>query len=231
MEELDIREIFSYFWEKILYFIMIVLVVLILGCVYSTFIQKPMYTSKTSIILTGFTLSGNDSTITQTDLNVNSKLVSTYQEIVKSRRVLNQVIDDLKLNYSVEELAKLISVSSVSNTEIIEISAMSEDPNESYLIANKVAACFGEEVKDLYNLSNVSILDEAEVSNSPSNMNLVKSIGIYFLVGVVLACVILFIVFYFDTTLKSAQDIEKRYNLPILGTVPEYSKKKRGSRK
>ena len=231
MEELDIREIFSYFWEKILYFIMIVLVVLILGCVYSTFIQKPMYTSKTSIILTGFTLSGNDSTITQTDLNVNSKLVSTYQEIVKSRRVLNQVIDDLKLNYSVEELAKLISVSSVSNTEIIEISAMSEDPNESYLIANKVAACFGEEVKDLYNLSNVSILDEAEVSNSPSNMNLVKSIGIYFLVGVVLACVILFIVFYFDTTLKSAQDIEKGYNLPILGTVPEYSKKKRGSRK
>lgn len=231
MEELDIREIFSYFWEKILYFIMIVLVVLILGCVYSTFIQKPMYTSKTSIILTGFTLSGNDSTITQTDLNVNSKLVSTYQEIVKSRRVLNQVIDDLKLNYSVEELAKLINVSSVSNTEIIEISAMSEDPNESYLIANKVATSFGEEVKDLYNLSNVSILDEAEVSNSPSNMNLVKSIGIYFLVGVVLACVILFIVFYFDTTLKSAQDIEKRYNLPILGTVPEYSKKKRGSRK
>ena len=116
------------------------LLVLTIGCIYSIFIQKPLYTSKTSIVLTGFsTVSNGESTITQTDLNINSKLVSTYQEIVKSRRVLSQVIDSLKLDDSVEALAKKISVYSVSDTEIIEIAVTSEKANESYLVANAVS--------------------------------------------------------------------------------------------
>lgn len=232
MEELDIREILSYFWEKIFYFFIIILVVLTVGCVYSIFIQKPLYTSKTSIVLTGFTITNGDSTITQTDLNINSKLVSTYQEIVKSRRVLSQVIDRLELDYTTEELAKQISVYSVSDTEIIEIAVTNEKSNEAYLIANEVATAFSSEVKELYNLSNVSVLDSAEIESLPSNMNLVKQIAIYLAVGIVLACLILFVTFYFDTTIKSAQDIEKRYGMPILGTVPNYNKKKkRGSKK
>lgn len=232
MEELDIREILSYFWEKIFYFFVIILAVLTIGCVYSIFIQKPLYTSKTSIVLTGFTITNGDSTITQTDLNINSKLVSTYQEIVKSRRVLSQVIDELELDYTTEELAKQISVYSVSDTEIIEIAVTNEKANEAYLIANEVARAFSSEVKELYNLSNVSVLDSAEIESLPSNMNLIKQIVIYLAVGIVLACLIIFITFYFDTTIKSAQDIEKRYGLPILGTVPNYNKKKkRGSKK
>lgn len=232
MEELDIREILSYFWEKIFYFFVIVLMVLVIGCVYSIFIQKPMYTSKTSIVLTGFsTVTNGESTITQTDLNINSKLVSTYQEIVKSRRVLNQVIDELHLVDSVESLAKKISVYSVSDTEIIEIAVTSEKANEAYLVANAVSEIFSKEVKDLYNLSNVSVLDNAEMSTMPSNLNLVKEILIYLVVGIVLACAVLFLTFYFDTTIKGAQDIEKRYNLPILGTVPDYNKKKKRGKK
>lgn len=232
MEELDIREFLSYFWGKIFCFFIIVLIILTLGCVYSIFIQKPLYTSKTSIVLTGFTITNGDSTITQTDLNINSKLVSTYQEIVKSRRVLSQVIDRLELDYTTEELAKQISVYSVSDTEIIEIAVTNEKSNEAYLIANEVATAFSSEVKELYNLSNVSVLDSAEIESLPSNMNLIKQITIYLVVGIVLACLILFATFYFDTTIKSAQDIEKRYGMPILGTVPNYIKnKKRGSNK
>lgn len=228
MEEFDIKEIFSYFWEKIFYFILIVLTVLTLGCIYSIFIQKPLYTSKTSIVLTGFSTI-NDSTITQTDLNINSKLVSTYQEIVKSRRVLSQVIDSLHLEYSAESLAKLISVYSISNTEIIEIAVTSKNAREAYLVADEVARAFSKEVKDLYNLSNVSVLDSAEIASTPTNSNFVKMIVIYLGIGIILATCVLFVIFYFDTTIKSVHDVEKRYGLPILGSVPDYQKKRKRS--
>lgn len=229
MEELDIRDLLSYFGNRLASFLAIVAFVVTLGCLYTVFIQDPVYTSKTSIILTGF--STEQSSITQSDLTVNSKLVSTYQEIVKSRRVLNQVVENLSLDYETFELAKTISVAAVNDTEIIEIAVTNEDPKEAYSIANEVASVFSKEAKDLYNLSNVSILDYAEIATTPSNMNILKQILVYIIVGIVLAFVILFVIYYFDTTIKSVQDVERKMGLTILGSVPDYSKKKGVSKK
>ncbi len=230
MEELDIRDLLSYFFSKSVQFLAIVAFVVTLGCLYSVFLQQPKYTSKTSIILTGFS-NNETSTITQSDLTVNSKLVSTYQEIVKSRRVLNQVIENLKLEYDVSSLAKMISVDSVKDTEIIEISVTDLDARKAYLIANEVAEVFGTEAKELYNLSNVSILDSAEIEDFPSNYNITKQVIIYIGVGVIIAFFLLFVFYYFDTTIKSVSDVERRLGLTILGSVPDYSKKKKGAKK
>lgn len=226
MEELDLRDLLSYFGSKIVSFLFIVCLVVTVGCLYSVFIQKPEYTSKTSIILTGFS-SNTESSITQSDLTVNSKLVSTYQEIVKSRRVLSQVITNLRLNYTTKELARMISVGAVNDTEIIEISVTNEEAKQAYLIANEVAEVFSHEAKDLYNLSNVSILDYAEIESVPSNLNITKQVCIYVLIGFALAFVILFVIYYFDTTLKSVHHVERKFDLTILGSVPDYTKKKK----
>ena len=227
MEELDIRDLISYFLSKSVQFFAIVAFVVMLGCLYAVFLQQPKYTSKTSIILTGFS-NNETSSITQSDLTVNSKLVSTYQQIVKSRRVLVQVIENLSLDYDTTTLAKMISVGSVKDTEIIEISVTDGEARKAYLIANEVAKVFGSEAKELYNLSNVSVLDLAEIEDYPSNFNITKQVILYVGAGVVLAFFILFIFYYFDTTLKSVSDVERRFNLTILGSVPDYSKKKKG---
>lgn len=230
MEELDIRDLLAYFLSKSVQFFAIVSFVVTLGCLYSVFLQQPKYTSKTSIILTGFS-SSETSSITQSDLTVNSKLVSTYQQIVKSRRVLNQVIDNLNLEYDTEVLAKKISVGSVKDTEIIEISVTDLEAKNAYLIANKVAEVFAREAKELYNLSNVSILDPAEISDYPSNYNITKQVVLYIGAGIVFAFFVLFVFYYFDTTIKSVSDVERKFEFTILGSVPDYSKKKKGAKK
>lgn len=230
MEELDIRDLVSYFLNKSVQFFAIVALVVTIGCVYSVFLQEPEYTSKTSIILTGFS-SNETSSITQADLNVNSKLVSTYQEIVKSRRVLNQVIDNLNLEYDTTNLAKMISVKALKDTEIIEISVTDLEAKKAYLIANEVAEVFGKEAKELYNLSNVSILDSAEIEDFPSNFNIIKQVILYVGAGVVVAFFILFVFYYFDTTIKSVTDVERKFELTILGSVPDYTKKKKGGKR
>ena len=233
MEVLDIRDLFMYFSSIIVSFLAIVAFVVTCGCLYSLFIQKPLFTSKTSIILTGFSNNNNnnnESSITQSDLTVNSKLVGTYQEIVKSRRVLNQVIENLHLDYTTTELAKMIHVGSINDTEIIEISVTNLEAKEAYLIANEVADVFSKEAKELYNLSNVSVLDYAEIETIPSNFNTTKQVFLYVVGGVIIAFVLLFVIYYFDTTIKSIQDVERKFELTILGSVPDYSKKKKGGK-
>lgn len=222
MEEIDLKELFNFFKGKIGFIITITAAVCILGSVYGFLIQKPMYQSYTTVILGSSTTTSNG--ITQNDVTLNKNLVSTYAEIVKSKRVLNQVIKELELDTSYESLVNEISVSSVNETEIIKITVSDRDAVKAKNIANVTANSFAKEVIDLYKMNNVSILDEATVATSPYNINVVKQLIIYVMVGLVLGCGISFVIFYFDRTIKSVEQVEQKIKLPILGSVQMYGK-------
>ncbi len=219
MEEIDLKELFDFVKNKLGLLITITVGVCLLGCIYGLLIQKPMYKSYTTIIL-----SGSDSQITQSELTLNKNLVDTYAEIVKSRRVLEQVIDELDLDMTYEKLTNKISVSAVNNTEIIKITVTDTNPIEAKNIANVTANFFSKEVVKLYKMNNVNVLDEANESNNPYNINIVKQIIIYFFIGLIIGAGVLFIIFYFDRTIKSAEQVEQKIKLPILGSVEEFTK-------
>lgn len=228
MEEIDLKELFEFIKKKIGLLITITVVICLLGCIYGLFIQKPMYKSYTTIILGGNETTASQ-TITQSDITLNKNLVDTYAEIVKSRRVLEQVIAELDLEETYEELSNKISVSSVNNTEIIKITVSDRNPIEAKNVANVTANFFSKEVVKLYNMNNVNVLDEANEANEPYNINISKQVIIYFFIGIIIALSILFIIFYFDRTIKSVEQVEQKIKLPILGGVEEY--KKGGKRK
>ena len=224
MEEIDLKELFEFVREKILILVVVTVLVCLLGSIYGLFIQTPMYKSYTTVILSGNESNSNNATITQNDITLNKNLVDTYAEIVKSRRVLSQVIKELELNTTYEGLSSKITVSAVNNTEIIKINV--NDPNaiEAKNIANVTANYFIKEVKSLYNIDNVNVLDEAIESNSPYNINVVKQVVIYFMIGFVLGAGLLFIIYYFDRTIKTVEQIENKIKLPILGSIEEITK-------
>lgn len=228
MEEIDLKELFEFIKKKIGLLITITVVICLLGCIYGLFLQKPMYKSYTTIILGGNETTASQ-TITQSDITLNKNLVDTYAEIVKSRRVLEQVIAELDLEETYEELSNKISVSSVNNTEIIKITVADSNPIEAKNVANVTANFFSKEVVKLYNMNNVNVLDEANEANEPYNINIPKQVIIYFFIGIIIALSILFIIFYFDRTIKSVEQVEQKIKLPILGGVEEY--KKGGKRK
>lgn len=219
MEEIDLKELFDFVKNKLGLLITITVGVCLLGCIYGLLIQKPMYKSYTTIIL-----SGSDSQITQSELTLNKNLVDTYAEIVKSRRVLEQVIDELDLDMTYEKLTNKISVSAVNNTEIIKITVTDTNPIEAKNIANVTANFFSKEVVKLYKMNNVNVLDEANESNNPYNINIAKQIIIYFFIGLIIGAGVLFIIFYFDRTIKSAEQVEQKIKLPILGSVEKFTK-------
>lgn len=219
MEEIDLKELFEFIKNKLGLLIIITVGICLLGCVYGLFLQKPMYKSYTTIIL-----SGSDSQITQSELSLSKSLVDTYAEIVKSRRVLEQVIEELNLDTTYEKLSNKISVTSVNNTEIIKIIVTDTDSTEAKNIANVTANYFTKEVVDLYKVNNVNVLDEANTTNIPYNINVAKQIIIYLFIGFIIGAGVLFIIFYFDRTIKSAEQVEQKIKLPILGSVEEFNK-------
>ncbi len=225
MEEVDLKELFVYFIKRISIIFAITILCLITGVVYTLFVKTPLYEGRTSIILVNKNTDNTNATITQSDVVLSQKLVATYSQIVKSKKVLNQVISNLKLGYTYSELYSHVTVSSVSDTEIIKISVSNESPELAASIANNVAEVFKTEVSEIYNLENVTILDKAEVAKSPYNIKVVKTAGISVVGGVAISVMLLFILFYFDTSIKSSDEVEKRLGIAVIGTIPHYGKR------
>lgn len=231
MEEINLKELFAYFKARILLILIIILLVLLCGSIYSLFLKVPVYKSTSSIVLVNDSgeASGNSGSTSynQTDAQLNKSLVDTYSEIVKSRRIAEPVIKNLSLNYSVTELLDEVRVTTTTNTEIIKISVIDKDRGLAADIANEIVKVLGEEIKSIYKLQNVSVIDKAVEADAPDNINYIKEFIIYTLAGIVLACAIIFIVYYFDTTIKSTDEIENGLGLPVFGVVPEVKRKHR----
>lgn len=224
MEEINLAELFKFFISKVKYIVATIIICLLLGFVYVSFIITPMYHSSTTLILVGNSDNQNSIT-TQNDINLNKNLVSTYSEIIKSRTVLQQVINKLKLDESTIDLSKRISVSSVENTEIIKIQVSDESNKTAKNIAKTTADVFMKEVKNIYNLTNVSVIDEASLEKVPYNIDIVKQLLIAGFIGFILSLSIIFLIYYFDTTIKSSKDIEEKLGLPVIGNITLIGKK------
>ena len=204
MEEIDLKELFNIFWSKKLQIILVVFIFMILGGVYSVGLKTPLYSSSTSLVLamadTSEKSKDGENAITATDITLNSKLVSTYSELIKSKKVLRQVISNLKIDEETDTLKKKIKVSSVH--------------------ANEITKVFSKEANELYKINNVYIVDEAEIENEPSNINHIKDVILFALIGLVLSAAYVFIVNMLDNTIKSTEDIEKGFDIPVLVTIP-----------
>ena len=220
METIDLKDLFDYYKSKLGVVILFVVLVGILGCLYGLFIQKPMYKSSTSIVL--ISEAKDNSQLTYNDVSVNQNLVSTYSEIVKSKRVLGQVINNLNLNYTYGALSDNIEVSSVTGTQIIKITVTDENSKTAMKVANEIGKVFAKEIPELYNISIVNILDTAEVAPSAYNVNITKQSAISLLAGLVLGLGVVFVMYYFDRSVKNASQIEDKLKLPVLATVREY---------
>ena len=220
MEEINLKEVYSYFKSRLLWMILAIVVIVIIGNVYTILTRVPMYQSNTTIVLVG----ESKKEYSQTDSQLNQNLIGTYSEIITSRKVLQQVIDNLKLKMTVDELSKNITTSSVEDTEIIRITVNNEKKKMAAEIANEVADVFSEEIQDIYNLENVAIIDKAEVAKEPYNINYVKDNVIYLMIGVVLSFGVVFVMYYFDTTIKSSETVEEKLGLTVIGIVPKESK-------
>ena len=225
MEELDLKELLMLFWNKKVKIFLIVAIFISLGIIYTIGFVTPMYTSSTTLVLatSDSATTTQSNTITTTDITLNSKLVSTYSELIKSKNVIRQVISNLNMDIEEDALRNNVSVNSVKNTELIEITVSNENATNAAKIANEIAKVFTVEVTEIYKINNIHVIDEAETDNQPSNINHLKDIVIFTFIGLVVAVIYVLIANMLDTTIKSAEEVERQFKIPVLASIPMYN--------
>jgi len=224
MEEFNVTEFLKYYVNKIIIVAFCTLVGILAAWYYTVNVQVAMYKSETSIVL-----ANQNTDITVNDVSLNKNLLPTYREIIKSRSILDKVIENLSLDLTVEELNKKINVETESDAEIIVVSVKDEDSKVAQAIANEIANIFKEEITNYYPIENVTILDSAVEAEEPYNINILKQYLIGLGLGFIVGSGIVILIFYFDDTVKTAEDIETKIGLSVLSTIPKYKPKKKNN--
>lgn len=223
-EEIDLKSIIQSFWERKIGMIIMVLISLILGYIYTMYFVNPVYTATSTAILANNTETsdGQNGGVTQSEVTLNNSLLSTYRGIATSDSVVNTVISNLGLNISAAELKNQISVTSATNTQIIQISVENADASLAARIANELRQVFTERVAEIYDMENIKPLDDAQVPTAPSNINHVKDLLIFLAGGIVVAIIYVVLANLLDNTVKNSNDIEKAIGINVIAEIPVY---------
>lgn len=222
-EYIDMKKILNIILSKKIFIALIILLSLVMSYFYSYYYKKPQYNSSVTVLLTGDEAQG-EKQVTQTDLNLNSGLISTYGSIAKSANVLSKVIENLGLDISVQNLQKNLTVAEIKNTQFLKITVENSNPETAMKIANEISKVFVEQIKTIYNIQNINIIDTAEISNTPCNINHIKDMAIALMAGIFASGVLILILYILDDTIKSEKDIPVNLKLETIGTIPNTNK-------
>ena len=180
----------------------------------------PKFTATSSLILVQTDSSGSASGVTTSDVTLNDKLIETYKELAKSKSVINEVIDELKLDLSYGKVKSEVNVQAVTGTQIIKISVTDPDANRATAITNTLSQVFANKVEEIYRIDNIRSVDEAETPVIPSNINHKKDVLIFVVIAFVLSIGIIFLVSVLDTTVSQSTDFEKSLGVKVLAEIP-----------
>lgn len=162
----------------------------------------------------------NDDTLTYSDVQLGTQLTKDFTQIIKSRYVLEQVIDVCGLQDTSASLASRVSVDTQSDTRIIAITVTDTDPAMAQYIADELREAAAERIMNVMDIQAVNVVDEANLPLSPSAPNVGRWTVIGFLLGAFLCMAVVLVQFLLDDTVKTSEDIEKYLGLSTLGMIP-----------
>ena len=216
--EIDLRELFGYYMSKLPMLIIAIVVGALIAGLVTTFLITDKYTASSRMYMVS---ASSDSVVNLSDLNLGTSLSSDYAELMKSRPVIEDVIEKLKLNYTYEEVVNMLSLNVVSDTRIIRISATSTDPQQAMDIANQLARTARSRLPKVMDAPSPSIVEDAVLPTAPSSPSLKKNVMLGALALMVVALAILTVRFLLDDTLKTAEDVDREFGIMPLSVVPE----------
>jgi capsular polysaccharide biosynthesis protein len=176
----------------------------------------PVYTATAKL----YVLSPGDSVINLSDLQIGSYLTSDYKEVFNTWEVNEQVANNLQLDYTCDQLRKMLSVENPPDTRILYITVASGDASEAMLIANEYARVAQAYISSTMSTEEPSLLSSAKVPDKPSAPNKKLNVILGFLAGAVASVGFVVVRFLFDDSIKTSDDIRTYARMTTLAIIP-----------
>lgn len=217
MIEIDLQEILALILHWLWLIILCALLAGAAGFAVSKFLITPQYASTTKVYILN---RQNSDTLTYNDLMMGSTLTKDYAELIKSRDVLEEVIQTARLAESYSSFVSRVTVQTLTDTRIISITVTDEDPKMAQYIADEIRTVAARHIKKVMDIQAVNVAEMANLPIYPASPNVKKWSLIAALLGGVLCTMIVVLRFLLDDTVKTSEDVERYLGLSTLAMIP-----------
>lgn len=216
--EIDLLELFGFYMSKLWWIIGAFLIGALIAGLFTRYAITPKYTATSKLYMVS---SSSQSVVDLTDLNIGQSISKDYVELLKTRPIIEGVIEEQGLEYSYKQLLGMVSLSVVNDTRVVQVDVTSTDPKEAKIIANALAEKGVKELPKLTETPSTHIAEYATVPASQSSPNLTKNTMIGALLGLLAMLAVFTVKFLTDDTFKTAEDIEREFGVMPLSVIPE----------
>lgn len=217
-DTIDLVEVFYLFWGHLWQIILCLILGAAVAFSYTYFLVTPLYQATAKIYIVS---ASNDSVVNLSDLQIGASLTADYQELLLSRPLLQDVINNLSLNMDYTTLENMISISNTTDTRILKIVVTSSDPQQSADIANELVTQAGIYLPNIMETDPPNLVESAIAPATKSSPSYSKNTMLGALAGAVLCCAVLLVRFLMNDTFVTPDDIAKYFGVQPLATIPE----------
>lgn len=184
----------------------------------------PIYQASTKLIVNKSNESFATNQLDLNAVNLNIRLIDTYKEIIKTSAIMDKVVlEHPELGLTSDQLTSQVRVSSVNNTQVMTLSVQNPSYAKAAEIVNAISNTFIKEIPKLMTVDNVSLLAPADPGKSPSPVKPqpVLNTAIAFIISLMIAVGITFLIEYLDDSIRTEQDVEQYLGLPTIAMIPK----------
>ena len=214
--EIDLLELVRVLFGRLWAIVLATALGLAIATAVTILMIKPLYKSTATM----YVLTKTTSITSLADVQMGTQLTQDYMVVITSRPVLEEVINNLGLNMNYNQLRSSISVNNPANTRFLEVTVSNHDAFLAKKIVDELADVSAKSMAEVMDTQAPNIMDYGQVPTSPSSPSLVKNAIIGALLGFILACGIIIVMYLMNDSIKTSEDIEKYLGINTLGLVP-----------
>lgn len=213
-------------WKNI---VLIVLFFLLISSIYNIFFINKEYEANVKIFIGKQKFKNITETYNNEEINLYQRLITTYSEVIKSKKLINESIKGSKMNYLQDKykninydlLMENLTVNPIANTQIIEIKYKSLNPQQSYDLLYSITENLISYSKELYPNVNITILEQVHVNLKPLMNKKLTIIGLGLMLGLIVGIGGIIGVMYLNNTYKNQKSLEEEIGLTVIGVIPK----------
>lgn len=227
--ELDLVQLLLALKKRAIFIILVTIVFASIGVAKATVLATPTYQAHAKMIVNA---RGNSGVNMDSDQLASSmKLVDTCTIIVRSRTVLQPIINALGINETCESLAGKISISSVNETPVMQLIVQYGDLEMAKAITAKILEVAPALIVETIEAGSVKTVEDVGASTTPIMPSVSGTAIKYGIVGFALAAALFVGLFLLDNTFHTERELKNMLDLPVLGIVPSVDSCRKGMAK